>query len=143
MGLANLFMKYLKGLDPLEMVQMFINIKKRDGRVVKFSPAKITSAIGRAGKATGEFGQAEASKLTVSVLELAHASHLGPLPEVEEIQDIVERVLFDSPFFKTAKAYTLYREQHAQIRNIATRANVDLVETTSRDLTGKSRKTAT
>ena len=107
---------------------MFKNIKKRDGRIVEFDSLKITSAITRAGKATGEFGQAEASKLTVSVLELAHASHLGPLPEVEEIQDIAERALFDSPFFKTAKAYTLYREQHAQIRNIATRANVDLVE---------------
>jgi ribonucleoside-triphosphate reductase (formate) len=46
---------------------------------------------------------------------------------VEEIQDIVERVLLDSPFYKTAKAYILYREQHAQIRKITTRANVDLV----------------
>ncbi|TFG39886.1 MAG: ribonucleoside triphosphate reductase, partial [Syntrophobacterales bacterium] len=42
-------------------------------------------------------------------------------------QDIVERVLLDSPFYKTAKAYILYREQHAQIRKITTRANVDLV----------------
>ena len=47
---------------------------------------------------------------------------------MEEIQDIVERVLLDSPFYKTAKAYILYREQHAQIRKITTRANVDLVD---------------
>jgi ribonucleoside-triphosphate reductase (formate) len=53
---------------------------------------------------------------------------LGPIPDVEEIQDIVERVLLDSPFSKTAKAYILYREQHAQIRAIAIKASVDLVE---------------
>jgi ribonucleoside-triphosphate reductase len=47
---------------------------------------------------------------------------------VEEIQDIVERVLLDTVYFKTAKAYILYREQHAQIRQMATRANVDLVD---------------
>ncbi|MDZ7664070.1 MAG: hypothetical protein U5K27_01855 [Desulfotignum sp.] len=41
----------------------------------------------------------------------------------------MERVLLDSPFYKTAKAYIIYREQHNQIRNSsATRANVDLVE---------------
>ena len=46
---------------------------------------------------------------------------------MEEIQDIVERVLLDSPFYKTAKAYILYREQHARIRQMVTNANVDLV----------------
>jgi anaerobic ribonucleoside-triphosphate reductase len=40
----------------------------------------------------------------------------------------VERVLLDSPYYKTAKAYIIYREQHAQIRRIATEAQVDLVE---------------
>jgi anaerobic ribonucleoside-triphosphate reductase len=64
---------------------MFKNIKKRDGRTVEFDSLKITSAIARAGKATGEFGQAEASKLTVSVLDRAHASCPDPLPEVEGI----------------------------------------------------------
>lgn len=107
---------------------MFENIKKRDGRVVEFDSSKITAAIAKAGNATGEFGQREAQKLTLRVLTLAHHMRIGPLPEVEEIQDIVERVLLDSTFYKTAKAYIIYREQHAQIRNIATKANVDLVE---------------
>ena len=106
---------------------MFRNIKKRDGRVVKFRPAKITSAIARAGKATGEFGQGEARKLMLRVLTCTHELPLRPVPEVEEIQDIVERVLLDSLFYKTAKAYILYREQHAQQRNMAARAGVDLV----------------
>ena len=48
---------------------------------------------------------------------------------MEEIQDIVEKVLFNSPYYKTTKAYILYREKHAQIRAIATKASVDLVET--------------
>ncbi|MBW2027681.1 MAG: ribonucleoside triphosphate reductase [Deltaproteobacteria bacterium] len=107
---------------------MFEKIKKRDGRCVTFDPQKITSAIAKAGKATGEFGGREARKLTLRVLTLAHEMRLGPVPEVEEIQDIVERVLLDSPFYKTAKAYVLYREQHAQIRSIVSKASVDLVE---------------
>ncbi|UCB48404.1 MAG: ribonucleoside triphosphate reductase [Deltaproteobacteria bacterium] len=107
---------------------MFEGIRKRGGRVVEFDSSKITSAIAKAGKATGEFEGREARKLTLRVLTLAHELRLEPVPEVEEIQDIVERVLLDSPFYKTAKAYILYREQHAQIRSIAAKASVDLVE---------------
>jgi ribonucleoside-triphosphate reductase len=103
-------------------------IKKRDGRIVEFDSSKITEAIAKAGRATGEFSDREAKKLTLRMLTLAHELRLGPIPEVEEVQDIVERVLLDSPYYKTAKAYIIYREQHAQIRNIATMANVDLVE---------------
>jgi len=91
-------------------------------------PLKITAAIAKAGKASGEFGEREAKKLTLRVLTLAHELRLDPLPEVEEIQDIVERVLLDSPYYKTAKAYIIYREQHAQIRRMTTLAHVDLVD---------------
>ena len=107
---------------------MFENIKKRDGRIVRFDSSKITSAIDRAGEATGEFGLREARKLTLKALTLAHELRPDGIPEVEEIQDVVERILFDSPFYRTAKAYILYREQHAQIRRIATKASCDLVE---------------
>jgi len=107
---------------------LFEEIKKRDGRIVEFDSTKITAAILKAGEATGEFGGKETRKLTLKVLTLAHELRLGPVPEVEEIQDIVEKVLLDSPFYKTAKAYILYREQHAQLRNLVTKANVDLVE---------------
>lgn len=107
---------------------MFKQIKKRDGRFVEFDSSKITSAIAKAGKATREFDEREAKKLTLKVLTLAHELRLGPVPEVEEIQDIVERVLLDSPFIRSAKAYILYREQHAQIRAISTKASIDLVE---------------
>jgi ribonucleoside-triphosphate reductase len=107
---------------------LFEQIKKRNGRVVEFDSPKITAAIAKAGKAAGEFGDREARKLTLRVLTLAHELRLGAQPEVEEIQDIVEHVLLDSPYPTTAKAYIIYREQHAQIRSIATKANVDLVD---------------
>jgi anaerobic ribonucleoside-triphosphate reductase len=116
---------------------MFENIKKRDGRVMGFDSSKIKSAILKAGNATGEFGEREAKKLTLRVLTLAHDLRLGPIPEVEEIQDIVERILLDSPYYKSSKAYILYREQHAQIRAIATKASVDLVENYIRKLDWK------
>ncbi|MBW1913996.1 MAG: ribonucleoside triphosphate reductase [Deltaproteobacteria bacterium] len=107
---------------------MFEKIKKRDGRVVEFDSSKITAAVAKSGEITNEFDEREAKKLTLKILTLAREMRPGPCPEVEEIQDIVERVLLDSPFYKSAKAYIIYREQHAQIRSITTKANVDLVD---------------
>jgi ribonucleoside-triphosphate reductase len=107
---------------------LFEKIRKRDNRVVEFDPSKITNAIKKAGEATGEFTEKEAKKLTLRVLSLAHEMRLGPEPYVEDIQDIVERVLLDSPYYITAKAYIIYREQHSQIRNLATKQNIDLVD---------------
>ncbi len=107
---------------------MFEQIKKRDGRVAQFDSSKITYAIQKAGEASGEFNGREAGKMTMKVITLARDMRIGPVPEVEEIQDIVERVLLDSPFYKTAKAYIIYREQHNQIRKIAIKENVDLME---------------
>jgi len=107
---------------------MFEQIKKRDGRIAEFDSKKITYALKKAGEATEEFNGREAKKLTLKVLTLARDLQLDPIPEVEEIQDIVERVLLDSPFYKTAKAYIIYREQHNQIRKIAIKENVDLME---------------
>ena len=72
---------------------MIEQIKKRDGRVVEFDSSKITIAIEKAGSATGEFTDREARKMTLRVLTLTHELRVGPLPEVEEIQDIVERLL--------------------------------------------------
>jgi ribonucleoside-triphosphate reductase len=107
---------------------VFERIKKRDGRVVEFDSSKITAALTKAGKATAEFGEREARKMTLRVLTLAHEMRFGPEPEVEEIQDVVERVLLDSTFSLTAKAYILYREQHARLREVSTTANLDLVD---------------
>ena len=107
---------------------MFEKIVKRDGRVAEFDSSKISEAIAKAGMATGEFDEREAKKMTLKALTLARDLRLGRCPEVEEIQDIVERVLLDSPFYKTAKAYIIYREQHNQIRNITIREHVEMME---------------
>jgi len=107
---------------------MFSKIVKRDGRIVDFDPSKITNAIAKAGKATGEFDYETAKRLTIRVLDLAYRLIQNRHPTVEEIQDIVEEVLLNSTFKKTAKAYIIYREQHAQLREFKNRADVELVE---------------
>lgn len=107
---------------------MFKKIEKRDGRLVKFETEKITNAIAKAGAATGEFNHEIAQKLTLKVLNLAQQAIPRDVPTVEEIQDVVEEILLSSPYRKTAKAYIIYREQHAGIREITARANVDLVD---------------
>jgi anaerobic ribonucleoside-triphosphate reductase len=107
--------------------QLFGTIRKRDQRLEVFDAAKITSAILKAGRAAGEFDQAEARRLTIRVLTTAQVMFDGP-PAVEELQDLVEEVLLASPYKKTAKGYILYRDQHARIREMVAKADLDLIE---------------
>ena len=107
---------------------MHAKIRKRDSRLVKFNAQKITNAIARAGTATGEFDLAMAAKLTIKVLNLAEELFDDRITTVEEIQDIVEEVLLSSPYRRTAKAYIIYRDQHARLREIANKMEVDLVD---------------
>ncbi len=103
-------------------------IKKRCGQIVKFDAAKITMAITKAAKESGEFNEDIAKTLTIRVLQLAQQTISSNIPTVEEIQDVVEEVLINSAYKKTAKAYIIYREQHAKIREIASQAGVDLID---------------
>lgn len=111
---------------------MFASIAKRDGSEVAFEPKKITEAISHAGKATKEFDDVEADSLTeqvVASLQKDFEAKPEPhIPHVEEIQDTVERVLMRSRFKKTAKAYILYRSQHAEMRAFATAASLGLID---------------
>ncbi len=107
--------------------QLFDTIRKRDQRLESFDAAKITNAILKAGRATGEFDEAEARRLTIRVLTTAQVMFEGP-PAVEEIQDLVEEVLLASPHKQTAKGYILYRDQHAKIREMVAKADLDLIE---------------
>ena len=107
---------------------MNTKIRKRDGRVVRFDAEKITNAIAKAGSATQEFDVKEARKLTIKVLNLASQFFHGEIPDVEEIQDIVEEVLLQSPYRKTAKAYIIYRDQHSRLRDITNKMEVALVD---------------
>ncbi len=107
---------------------MLEKIRKRDGRIVKFDTERITNAIFKAGAATGEFDRDTAKKLTIKVLAIAQKVIKDRMPTVEEIQDIVEEVLMASPYRKSAKAYIIYREQHARIREIISKSNTELVD---------------
>ncbi|MCK4539144.1 MAG: ribonucleoside triphosphate reductase, partial [Candidatus Krumholzibacteria bacterium] len=106
----------------------FTHIRKRDGRIVPFDMDKIRRAILKAARATGEFSEDMAGTLSVRVLSIAHAVHGSREPSVEQIQDIVEEALLASPFKKTAKAYILYRDQHARIREMVKKADLDLID---------------
>ena len=103
-------------------------VQKRDGRMAPFDFEKIRAAILKAGKATGEFGTETARQLALRVLNLAHMTWTTTSPSVEQVQDLVEEVLLTSPFKKTAKAYILYRDQHARLREMMQKADVDLID---------------
>ncbi len=105
---------------------MFKNIVKRDGRLARFDAAKIRSAILKAGEASGEFGPNEAEDLSAKVTAIA--ATLGESPSVEQLQDIVEEVLLSSPYRRTARAYIIYREQHARIREVRTGIGLELID---------------
>jgi len=105
----------------------FGTIRKRDQRLEPFDANKITAALLKAGRATGEFDTPEARRLTIRVLATAQTL-FEETPSVEEIQDLVEEVLLVSPHKKSAKAYVLYRDQHAKIREMAAKADLNLVE---------------
>lgn len=90
-------------------------ITKRDDSVVDFESKKITRAIQKAGKQTGEFGLEEAEALTKQVLNVINENNDNPLT-VETVQDYVEEVLLESEYKQTAKAYIIYREKRHQAR---------------------------
>lgn len=110
---------------------MVNKIIKRSGKVVAFDAKKITIAVGKALAATGEGGKVEAQKITEKVVQILNKNHKkGYVPLVEEVQDLIERVLMILDFEETAKAYILYREQHRKIRAVKESISeaVDLVD---------------
>lgn len=107
---------------------MFKSIRKRDGRTAKFNEEKITNAIAKAGEVTGEFDRKKAEALKDKVMKLAETEITAKVPTVEEIQDLVENVLIDSRYKKTAKAYIIYRDQHNKIRELTSQSQIELMD---------------
>ncbi|NNM56291.1 ribonucleoside triphosphate reductase [Acidocella sp.] len=101
-------------------------VRRRDGAVAPFDSERICYAIARAGRASGQFEQTEAARLTRAVL----AALLDRFPEgemeIEDIQDEVEWTLMREGQLLTARAYVIYRAQHTKIRHDR-RAAVDAV----------------
>lgn len=92
-------------------------IIKRDGRVRPFDQERITNAIFKAAQAVGGADRELAIKLSDEVLSVICEMFKETLPSVEEVQDIVEKVLIENGHARTAKAYILYRKQREEVRN--------------------------
>ncbi len=94
---------------------MVTQIKKRNGVIVPFDPMKIRNAISKANLAV-EDEVIEDAALNVLTRLIVNKFSPETIPTVEEIQDTVEENLILAEYAKTAKAYILYRAEHARIR---------------------------
>lgn len=94
----------------------FRSVRKRDGRIVEFTPEKIADAIFKAAKAVGGEDRQLANELAQVVINYLRKSGSG-IPSVEEVQDAVEKVLIETGHAKTAKAYILYRNRRTLLRD--------------------------
>lgn len=93
------------------------HVLKRDGSVKPFDVTKIVSAITRAGKATGEFGEKRAEEL-VTTLVIPRLEKMNlPTFHIEQVQDAVEHALFEAGCFTTLRAYIVYRESRTKARD--------------------------
>ena len=92
-------------------------VKKRDGRIVDFEQEKITKVIFKALTATEQGDGKKSRKISDRIVKLLNRRFKKEeIPDVEQIQDIVEEVLILEDLVKTAKAYILYREKRREIR---------------------------
>jgi ribonucleoside-triphosphate reductase len=100
-------------------------VQKRDGRLVPFDAGKISFAIFKALRATGNPDRDLANKITGKVIEKIKSN----VPKVEDIQDLVEFELFEQKLYQTAKLYIIYRKQHENIRNVKELfSNIEIID---------------
>ncbi|MBI3397027.1 ribonucleoside-triphosphate reductase [Candidatus Woesebacteria bacterium] len=95
------------------------NVRKRDGRIVGFNITKIVNAAYKAMSATKEGSEAEAIKVAKAVyidLLTEAKDEKSFIPDVEHVQDLVEKALILEGLVQTAKAYILYRKEHQELR---------------------------
>lgn len=100
---------------------MLKSVQKRDGRIVDFNEANITSAIAKAGRETNEFDDKVASELASKVTAKLDKQFKVEIPTVEQIQDVVEDTLMKSSYKPTAKAYIVYRDERSKVRGSKSR----------------------
>lgn len=92
-------------------------IQKRNGSIVDFDPEKVTRAIYKAAKSVGGSDIHLAEELCQKVLSELNQHFADTVPRVEEIQDLVERVLIKEKYADTAKEYIIYRQKRNERRN--------------------------
>jgi ribonucleoside-triphosphate reductase len=91
-------------------------VRKRDGRLVPFDERKISDAIFKAAQAVGGQDRQMADELAGVVTMFLEREFEDQFPGIEDIQDVVEKVLIETGHAKTAKAYILYRDRRARRR---------------------------
>ncbi|OGY52064.1 MAG: ribonucleoside triphosphate reductase [Candidatus Buchananbacteria bacterium RIFCSPHIGHO2_02_FULL_56_16] len=95
-----------------------LKVINREGKKKAFDKERIYNAIAKAAEVTSELNAPEVRKITEIVTSyIGKSTKLRPNISVEEIQDIVEFALMSSGYFKTARAYIIYREKRAQVRS--------------------------
>jgi transcriptional regulator NrdR family protein len=94
------------------------SVRKRDGRIVPFDKRKISEAIFKAAQSVGGQDRYLADDLAEVVRLYLVREYKGDIPSVEDIQDVVERILIKTGHAKTAKSYILYRQKRARARKI-------------------------
>lgn len=99
---------------------MITQIVKRDGRTVAFELDKIAGAIFKAAQASGGRDYEMATDLAGQVERELEAENLT-CPTVEQVQDVVERILVKTGHARTAKKYILYRDERTRVREMNTR----------------------
>lgn len=98
--------------------ELSLMIVKRDGRLEEFQPEKIALAIAKALRSAGQFREGLAEQLMAEVVKIVSERFRESPPKVEDVQDIVERVLMNANLQDTAKAYILYRDRRAELRSV-------------------------
>jgi uridine kinase len=110
------------------MTSTITHIVKRDGRVVPWDRERITVAIYKAAAALGGHDRALSESLAREVEEIVFRSWSDEdPPAVEDVQDVVERVLIRRGHAKTARAFIVYRHERARMRGRRDRARVEFV----------------
>ena len=99
-----------------------LKVIKRTGQVVGFDRERIATAISKAVRATGEphvtavLGNGRLHDLLTDVTTELDDRFVDLYPNVENIQDIVEKHLVKHGLYEVAKRYILYRAEHQKAR---------------------------
>ncbi|MDX1503392.1 MAG: ATP cone domain-containing protein, partial [Thermoanaerobaculia bacterium] len=110
------------------MTAAIASIVKRDGRILPFDREKVVVAIYKATAAIGGHDRRLAEELADEVIEALQATYSADLPPtVEDVQDVVERVLIQRGHAKTAKAYIVYRHERAKMRSRQEKGRVEYI----------------
>lgn len=115
---------------------MVTQIIKRDGRKLPFNIEKIANAVYKAAQAVGGSNYEEAMEIARKVCIMIEEVYGSEVPTVEQVQDMVEKVLVEEGHAKTAKAYILYRSNRTRSREMNTRlmkVYEDLTFTSAKD----------